>query len=262
MAGIVDIIIPHLNNEDFITGLASIKRNTPEGVINRVILIDQCMNVHNLTSLVHTVVRCENQGFARAMNLGIRLSDAPYVMCLNDDVVFFNKQWWEGIMSTFRDIPNALCVNPSSVCNPDGAGGKTILDGYSYKEDYSDEEYNKLINPHVIDTICMWGPVFRRELLDKLPGNIPGKAWFDERFYPGGSEDYDMNRRAYLAGMRCVGTGRSWAWHWWHGTKRTDGTLGAHWSSGFDEKWTSDDGERPDLFGNKGRKEVPLNILR
>ncbi len=267
--GILDVVIPHLNFEQWMVGLDSLFRNTPEGVINKVFIINQSDTFveHSLDPAVDVsklvFINTENLGFAKAMNTGIRLSDAPYVMCLNDDVVFFNKQWWAGIIDTFKEYPTALCVNPSSICDPDGMGGKVVKDGYGYTEDMTDDEYQTLLKPWVIDGICMWAPVFNRELLDKVPGVIPGKAWFDEKFFPGGGEDYDLNRRAYLAGMRCLGSNRSWVFHHWYSTKNQSGVATVKHDGGtFREKWSTPDCQDPDIYGNKGLMVVPLNQLR
>lgn len=253
----LDIVIPHLNHPDFQVGIDSLRRNTPEGVLNKIIFINQ--SDHQVKN-VDLEIKCDNLGFAKAMNTGLRLSDAEYVMCLNDDVVFLNPKWWEGIMATFNDYSTALCVNPSSVCDPDGAGGTVVMEGFQYKENYSDEEYARLLNPSVIDGICMWGPVFKREMLDKVGGVVPGKAWFDERFRFGGGEDYDLNRRAYLSGMRCLGTGKSYVWHHWF---KTVHPLTGH--SGVKDDgptWRDKWGEDPDLYGNQGSKVIPTNVVR
>ncbi len=257
----LDIIIPHLNYPDFQVGIDTLRRNTPPWVINKIIFINQSPDHHPKN--VDIEIKCDNLGFAKALNTGIRLSDAEYVGCLNDDVVFFNNQWWQGVMETFNDYSTALCVNPSSVCDPDGVGGTKIMEGFEYKEDYTDEEYKKLLNSSVIDGICMWFPIFKRERLDQVQGVIPGKAWFDERFFPGGGEDYDLNRRGYLSGMRSLGTGKSYVWHWWHKTKHPiSGQEGAKDDSAtWLSKWELN-GEMPDIYGQKGNKVVPTNIIR
>lgn len=268
-----DFIIPHLNNEDFLIGIKSLIRNTEADVINKIIVIDGCENDHHKELMdlgVDLHVRSKNLGFAKAMNTGLRLSDAEYVMCANDDIVWLNSKWWAGIEYTFDRVPSALCVNPSSVCDPDGAGGKTIMQGFEYKENYDDEEYARLRaakGDGWIDGICMWGPVFKRSMLDKLGGVIPGKAYFDERFRRGGGEDYNMNRAAYKSGMRCLGTSHSIVWHWWHMTKNPDNQqLGAHYDDNFQRLngiW--EDGKliaEADVYGNKGRKDIPQVIIR
>lgn len=267
--GKLDIIIPHLNYFGWARGLKSLIRNTPEGVINRIFVIDQSDQHRLWDKLANpwvTMIHTRNLGFAKAMNTGLRLSDAPYVMCLNDDVQFLNARWWSGIEETFAAVDNALCVNPSSVCDPDGRGGKVIMDGFEFKEDFDDEEYARVRaakGDGWIDGICMWGPVFDRAKLDQVKGNIPGKAWFDERFFPGGAEDYDLNRRAYLSGFRCLGTNLSVVWHHWYSSKHpTTGQTGPkHDGQTLYDKWqcTSD---TFDLFGNSGLKDVPVNLLR
>jgi len=268
MKGILDIIIPHLNYEGLEIGLKSLHRNTPEGVINKVILIDACGNHPNLLAegLVDRQIRTQNLGFAKAMNTGIRLSDNKFCMCANDDIIWLNKRWWQGILDTFAQISNALCVNPASVCDPDGKGGKVIMEGFEYKEDYDDATYDRLLEKGkgwVVDGICMWGPVFMRERLEQVKGIIPGKAWFDELFFPGGGEDYDLGRRAALSGFRCVGSNKSYVWHHWYSTKHPDsGIATVKFSGDFAAKWRTDDCPNPDIFGNCGRKIVPDNILR
>jgi len=253
----LDIIIPHLNYSDFQIGIDSLRRNSPEGLINKIIFINQ--SDHQVKN-VDIEIKCDNLGFAKAHNTGLRLSDTPYVMCLNDDVVFINKKWWEGIEQTFNDYSTAVCVNPSSVCDPDGVGGTVIMEGFEYKEDFSDEEYAKLLNTTVIDGICMWGPVFKREFLDKVGGIVPGKAWFDEKFRFGGGEDYDLNRRSYLSGYRCLGTGKSYVWHHWHKTKHpVSGNEGAKDDSAT---WLGKWGVDVDLYGNSGNKNIPPNEIR
>jgi hypothetical protein len=37
----------------------------------------------------------------------------------------------------------------------------------------------------------------------------------NERFYPGGGEDYDFNRRAKVHGFSCISTTQSWVFHHW-----------------------------------------------
>ena len=125
---------------------------------------------------------------------------------------------------------------------------------------------------HIIDGICMFCTMFRRDVLDKVAGVIPGKVWFDERFHSGG-EDYDLVRRAYMTkimanehqGYRSLGTGLSYIWHWWYSTKKDDtGEAGVKYDGGtFIEKWKGDlQGESPDIYGKNGLQIVPTNIIR
>lgn len=253
---IIDFVVPTYNNPNLRKSLLSLRRNTLPENIGKVILIDQHETYQEVDDLVDIHVKTGKLGFCKASNVGIRLSDACYVMVLNDDVEFLNPKWVEGIEETFRRCDNALGVNPSSPRNPGSPGGPCV-DEWEYKENMSDEEYNRLVMEHgkgfVIDGICTYATVFNRKLLDKVQGVVPGKAWFDEYFFNGG-EDYDMNRRAYMSGMRMLGTGLSYVWHWWYGSN--DGKC--NYSNKFNEKWGNDS----DIYGKDGLQEVPQNIVR
>lgn len=181
-------------------------------------------------------------------------------------------------METFRRYDKqALCVNPSSPRNPRASGDIPVNHpGFDYKEDWTEEDYDKMVSEigkgHVIDGICTFASVFNRERLDKVFGSIPGKCWFDEFFYPGGGEDYDLNRRAYMTkipendyhGYRMLGTGLSFVWHWWYSTKRaSDGVAGVKYcGSAWTDKWGTADGGNPDIYGKVGKQTIPDNIIR
>lgn len=68
------------------------------------------------------------------------------------------------------------------------------------------------MNWAVVDGFPCWLPVFKRDRLLEF-------GLFDERFFPGGGEDYDMMARAYQAGYRMLASSRSWVWHWWGQSK-------------------------------------------
>lgn len=249
-------VVAHYNYKDVVKTLESIRRNTPPNFY--IILVDQNPECPDLTHLVDIQVKTKRKlGFAKAMNTGIRLADTKYVTCWNDDAECINPHWWEGIELTFKDNPTALGVNPSSPRNPGSPGGGQV-DERPYKENYSDEEYQELLDNlghgWVIDGICTWGTVYNRELLDKVPGVIPGKAWYDEFFWPGGGEDYDLNRRAYMSGLRMLGTGHSFVWHWWYGSN--DGKV--NFSYGFNDKW----GEGADIYGHGGIQDIRPNKVK
>jgi len=206
------------------------------------------------------------------MNLGIRLSDTPFVSCWNDDCECLNKKWWDGVMETFKRYSTAVGVNPASPRNPRASGEAPIdAPGWGYRE-FTEEEYDKMVKElgkgYIIDGICTFATVFKREKLDKVGGTIQGKCWFDEYFYPGGGEDYDLNRRAYmtknedneLRGYRMLGTNLAYVYHWWYSTKRaSDGVAGVkHCGRAWNDKW----GDDPDIYGKRGNQLIPDNIIR
>jgi hypothetical protein len=198
---------------------------------------------------------------------------------MNDDVEIIHPKWIEGIIETFNRYDTALCVSPSSPRNPRASGAEPIdhVD-FPHKEEWTEAEYDALVKNigkgFVYDGICMYFPIFRREILEKLDGVIPGKCWFNEAYRSGGGEDYHMNYSAYttknednkFAGYRCLGSGLSYVYHFWYSTRREDGIAGVKYDNTFNKllgKWDGDTLiEAPDVYGKKGIGKVPMNILR
>jgi len=266
-------VIPYLNNKDGIKRcLETLYKYTPHNF--RVILVDQSEEglPQEIIDKTHLYIRSYRKlGFAKATNTGIRLADTKYVTALNDDVEFINIKWWDGIEKTFAKYDKALGVNPTSPRNLDAGG--TPVSEWEYKKEYTDEEYNQLIERFgkiqrdgkaldqycFIDGICTWCTVYRKDLLDKV-------GLYDETFPAGGGEDYDLDRVAYLSGYRMIGTGMSIVWHWWCTTKNKVGAynLVTEGYNKFKSKWGSlkDVDEKgkmlqPDIYGKIGKTEIP-----
>jgi GT2 family glycosyltransferase len=208
----------------------------------RLIVVDQTKNGLGDIDGVHLTIRPHrNLGFAKAMNEGMIHGyhwNSPYIMCVNDDVEFINKGWWEDIMNTFEmeSQKEILMVNPESIRIPMWGYGMTegeYVEILPYKEKYTQEDYEFLQEGNVAhlrtkykwlpksfpdhyvgvcDGIAAWGPVIKRKALTEI-------GLWDERFYPGGAEDYDMMGRVYSRGYRAVSTRKSWVWHWWGKSK-------------------------------------------
>jgi len=207
-----------------------------------VILLDQTVNgvYEKVKDKVHFYIRPNrNLGFAKAANEGIIHAyrwGVPYIGVLNDDTEFMHKDWWQGIKDEFTTDEKILAVNPESPRVPLWGYGRPhgeYIDIIEYKDGFTDQdwEYLKagnyedlkqrvsdipdafpLTKRGVIDAIAMWFPIFKREFFEKV-------GYFDERFYPGGGEDYDLNARAYRLGYRLISSMRSWVWHWWGKSK-------------------------------------------
>lgn len=204
----------------------------------RVIVVDQTMNGLQLSrDQVHLVLRPHrNLGFAKSMNEGIIHGlrwGSEFITCANDDIEYMNSKWWEGITESFRIYgENTLAVNPMSPREPGWGYGLPhghYFDLIEYKKEYSEEDYQFLLEGNfenvqglpvtfpkqkkgVIDAIATWHTTFRASAFEKI-------GLFDERYYPGGGEDYDINARAYREKCRMIGTTLSWVWHWWGSSK-------------------------------------------
>ena len=208
-----------------------------------------------------------NYGFAQAANLGTRLAPTEFVTIANDDVVFL-RGWWEGIAKTFQKYSNVVGVAPMSPKEPGwgygepgfryhsipdsspeltellrdyektrtqiSSGGLTARERLIEFEQEIDQlmldqlteatSLKDLVEKHrgsVIDGIAMWLVVFKREPWVNL-------GMFDERFVPGGGEDYDSCWRCYHAGYRAIASSLSWVWHYWGRSK--DHADGFQWA--------------------------------
>lgn len=266
-------IVPTLNYEGLRKTLESIRKHTPPNFY--IYLIDMQNKYQDVDDLVdlHIYTEGNNLGYAKAFNTGCRLADTKYVSIWNDDAECIHKKWWDGIEETFgRYGDQALAVNPSSPRNPRAAGEEPVNNmEIDYKEEFTEEDYDLMMEKgkrHIIDGICMFATIFNKEKLDKVAGVISGKCWMDEYFWPGGGEDYDLNRRGYmtknddnkLRGYRCLGTGLSYVWHWWYSTKRvSDGQAAVkHCGHLWPDKW----GIGADIYGKVGKQLIPNNQIR
>lgn len=236
-------VIPVIRTDLIARCLETLYANTPNNFY--VIVVDQSVrgidpelrnkyrNLMVIRAPKTDVHHTGNLGFTQATNLGIRLTDTPYMTFLNDDVEFIHPDWWQGIMDTFTKVTEAtptrppLLVNAASVKLPDWSVGKPAGEDHyimEYKEKYSDEDWRKLVeedhyvNEHltirpgsVIDGINLYCSVADTRKLLEI-------GMLDEYWYPGGADDYDLCCRASMFGYRCVGTTLAWVFHHWSKT--------------------------------------------
>lgn len=208
---------------------------------NRVIVVDQTEEGLKLyRDQVHLMLRPNrNLGFAKAHNeatIHALRWGAKYVVNCNDDVQWMNSKWWNGILETFASDPKILAVNPECPRIPMWGYGRPhgeYTDIIPYKEEFTDADYDYLLAGNfeevakrypdlpasfplhkegVTDAVAMWMTIFKAECFEKI-------GLFDERYYPGSGEDYDLDGRIYRDGYRVVGTTKSWTWHHWGQSK-------------------------------------------
>ena len=280
------IVCPIIRQDHVLPMLRSLKQNTPANF--RTIVINQTQPNREFEAALYEeadyIIRGHyNLGFAQSVNLGIRLASTPYVCACNDDVIFINDAWWNGVIETFERFETAAAVNPQSPKEPGWGWGEP---GYRYKipKAFMTEELQKLhdadraamqvlkaakqaleetqrlgaqdwelqvrrkeleaagsafqnlqrqleartfefsknleyikslveeANWAVVDAFACWCTVFKAEVLEKI-------GLFDERFFPGGGEDYCWQHRCYKLGYRALSSSRSWVWHWWGQSK-------------------------------------------
>ena len=209
----------------------------------RVVVVDQTKNgiadlVKDYADLVLRPRR--NLGFSKANNEGIIHGlqwGSKYVVACNDDVVFIDKRWWGGIIEQFERYPEMLAVNPASVVEPGwgygvGVPGNSVPDwgvvvdgdiwpkkpdgtALTVEEAKTKEGYDFLLEHRKghIEGFAGWCVVGKSKELWQDVG------LYDERFWSGGGEDYDMVQRIYLAGGRASATCGSYVHHYWNKSK-------------------------------------------
>lgn len=244
MQKINTFVIPIIQHGFLGKCLETLYKYTPENFY--VFVIDQTPEGVDQSKYkgVHMWIRpYRNLGFSKAVNTGIVVSQTPYVTVLNDDVEFLDSRWWQGIEDTFAMDEKIVAVNPNSP--KEGAWGYGLKhdnvdtwqprEGFVFDKEKSvlpvingvvidgpevaREHYDDLLTKHPVwekDTLCdalaCWATVFKREGLERV-------GLFDERFYPGGGEDYCMMADIYSRKLRAVGTTKSWVWHHWGKSK-------------------------------------------
>src|SRR3990167_4164210 len=234
---------------DFIRpALESLYKYTP--VNFRVVVVDQTKDgvyglVHDYADLIIRAPQRPNLGFSKSMNEGILHGihwGSKYVAACNDDTLAIDSRWWQGILDQFTAFPEMLAVNPASPIeagfgyglNEDGTWvpGNSCpdwgvqIDGNIYPKApdgspitlevaQTKKGYDMLLAHRQghIEGFAGWFVVGKRELWENV-------SLYNERFGPGGAEDYTLCHQIYLAGGRASATMRSFMWHFWGQSKK------------------------------------------
>lgn len=229
----------------------------------------------------HLYIHCPHYqfGYAKAHNEGIihGLHWGADIICpSNDDIEIINSKWIDGINKTFELDPRIVGVVPMSPRIPGwGYGLDHNVDILPYKEEYTEEEYQYLLNGDFSDNSAVKGDKLPETFPKNMKGNIIDGSIFimpyfkrrvfeecglmDEHFWPGSGEDMDLMARAYQKDMRIVSSSYSWIWH--HLTKSKDlfasGELENEYYKPSHHKYWNNEGELwPEGFDAWGYKTV------
>ena len=147
-----------------------------------------------------TLIRNEkNVGFIKAVNQGLRNSDAPYVCVINNDTVV-TQGWLSEAMRIMENNPDIGLLNPASnnlgICAPKGQN----LDDFAQS---LSSQNGKFIEMGAAIGFCMF---IRRDIVNKI-------GYFDEIYGMGNFEDTDYSRRAVLIGYKCAMAKGSYVYH-------------------------------------------------
>ncbi|MDD5136154.1 MAG: glycosyltransferase family 2 protein [Candidatus Omnitrophica bacterium] len=141
----------------------------------------------------------ENLGFVKAVNQGIRFSDAPYICIMNNDTVA-TEGWLETMVAAMEGHKDVGLINPTSnTFSHDPDAGETI-DQYAAK---LRRFTNKVQELHCCRFFCT---VIKREVLEKL-------GPLDEIYHLGYFDDTDYCKRAQGLGYRTARAKGAYVYH-------------------------------------------------
>lgn len=211
-----DIIIPIWNQLPLTQRcLEAVRRKTRTP--HRLILIDNGSEEKTqkyLESLAENpswpgvLVRNEkNRGYIRAVNQGLRVSTAPYVCLLNNDIVV-TIGWLERMIEFAGTHPEAGLVNPQQNHDP-GKPMPRDLEDFAASQVGTPGEWMELDH-------CTGGCLLvKREVIEKI-------GTLDETYGHGYYEDNDFSRKAQKAGYRCLRLLDTYVWHDIEGSFKQD----------------------------------------
>ncbi len=139
----------------------------------------------------------ENKGFCGAVNAGIKASDTPYVILLNNDTVVrdsFVKELEETIEKDDKIF--SVAAKMLDMYNPDvidGAGDLYCALGWAYARGKGGKSKDYDV-PCKIFSACGGAVIYRKEVFEKI-------GYFDERHFAY-LEDLDVGYRARIHGYQ------------------------------------------------------------
>ena len=195
---------------------------------------------HGAPSRMRVLRNRQNLGYPAAMNQGIAAARGELILFGNNDAAP-GPEWLEGMHAALAARTDVGGVSPCS--NP--PRGPSARKSWSARPWYSDtrglERFVRasLLNPGLrafYPSEC-FVPGFwfltKRVVLDRVGG-------FDERYYPGGFEDWDLQWRMREAGYAIGFAGRAYAHHQWFGCSGRNGLSEIELYSGERRRILSD----------------------
>ncbi len=200
----VTVIIPNYRGVDCIRGCLDSLMNQTEEEFN-IIVVDNASNdgsaeiVETEFPSVRLIRLDDNFGFSRAVNEGIKASDTPFVLLLNNDTRA-ESDFVEKLHTAIKEDDKIFSVSAKmlQMKEPDridGAGDLYSAFGWAFARGKGKhrDRYRRKCN---IFSACGGASIYRRRILDEI-------GWFDE-FHFAYLEDVDIGYRARIMGYRNV----------------------------------------------------------
>lgn len=149
---------------------------------------------------VRVIARHDNGGFSTAVNDGIRQTDSPFVVLLNNDTRA-DPGWLQALHDGLLRYPEAsMAASRMLLYDPphavDSAGDGYSLRGGAGYNLAAGEPADSVDEDAWVFGACAGAAIYRRSLFDDI-------GLFDEDFFLV-FEDVDLDLRAQVAGHRCI----------------------------------------------------------
>lgn len=210
------IVIPNYNGMQFLEPCVnSLRRQTYQNF--RLLVVDNGSTDGSGKWLkeqgIETIFLEENTGFSGAVNTGIRASDTPYVLLLNNDVrvdEYFVAELVRAIGRSEKIF--SVSSRMIQMYHPelmDDAGDMYTVLGWAYQRGVGHEtrRYNRSCR---VFSACAGAAIYRREVFEKI-------GLFDEMHFAY-LEDIDVGYRARIFGYDSVYCPAAVVWHVGSGT--------------------------------------------
>lgn len=200
----VTVVIPNYNGKDYIeTCLDSVRQQSYQDY--KVLIIDNaskdgsCEIIRDNYQDFQLVVNDRNEGFCKAVNQGITMSDTEYVLLLNNDTEL-DKYFLENMVKEIERSKHIFSVSSKMIhyydreIMDDAGDGYSII-GWQYQRGIgqSVKDYTRRTE---VFTACAGAALYRKSVFDRI-------GLFDEMHFAY-MEDIDIGYRARIYGYRNV----------------------------------------------------------
>lgn len=202
---LASVIIPNWNGKELLEAcLNSLIKQTFKDF--EIILVDNGSTddsleyVRNNFPMVRTIALSENSGFARAINEGVRISHADYVVFLNNDTIV-DRNWLKSLIECANEHSEALSVN-SKLLNFytrnifDGMGITVNEVGQARSIGWQEEDNGQYDKLQYIFGATGGASLFKRR-------DFINVGLFDEKYFMY-SEEVDFAFRAQFLGYKSI----------------------------------------------------------
>lgn len=161
---------------------------------------DYLIGLKDDNSLNLTLIRNdENLGFVRAVNQGIKLSDAPY-MCITNNDTIATEGWLEEMIDVMKAHPEIGLLNPSSNTFGQVPFKNETIDNFAFSLKRFRGQFQEL---YTCRGFCM---LLRREVIERV-------GLFDEIYGLGYFEETDYCKRAQSKGFKAARAKAAYVYH-------------------------------------------------